>query len=1194
MVKTWLKDALRNIKKRIVSWLSIVTIVLIGTTLILGLFFASSTVKKASASYISGQNFKDFDVSSSMGITGDDIEKIKKLDEVNDAEGQITFQGVAYLGEGSAGITILSVTDRISIPTVMEGTMPSSPEECIVSYSAMGKLGAVIGDVIEISVSSSRFEEILPNKKYKITGVASHPDYMVNISTDYAVLPLDSFDTSGISFDYSNVLVDADITEDTFKSGYKKKSTQLKEIIEAQADSLLAERAADMSRQLDAEYENAKKTAEEELGKGKKELDDGKKLYEETIASAEEQLAKGEEELGNLKETAEKELSEAKRKIKEGEEEYNAKLADGQTQLENAEKDMERELNNAKWQLFDGFLKIDEAEKLLNEKEKEYAAALEKYKEGEGLLKKGRAELDEGWETYNSAIDQLDGKLNSQIIGDVANAVEALSKEEGDKADVLSKEIKALAELSAYDRAKGLLALYDKYVGDAVIAPVKDKIDELFGIDTFREELDKLAEGKEKLDSGEAEYASKKRQLDDAKELIEEGRKELDQGWYSLGVAKKQLAEGEAEYARREPEARKQLEDAKKEFEEKKAEGAKQLEDAKKTLSAKEKEATELIATYEEKLLTAKEEYKTQKEDGEKKLAEASQQYEDAKKEADDKLAEFAREIESVKNTSWSSMVRTRDVNFPFVQTKSYIKAIDGFFGAFTPLYAGIIAIVCFFTMTIIIEEQTSQIGTCKAFGMYESEIMRKYIVFGATGALFGALAGVAGAFAIEKMLMNTMKGNLAFSLDGTGHNIVMIVLLPLMEVLITVVAVVWSCHRYIRCSAVGLISGSEPAGRYRKKGGISFSSIYSNLIISNLLTDIGREIVSVVVIVMCVFIVGFGIDIKMAYEGALKRQMNDIWQYDITLTESGTITEEEKEGISRALEGYDALYLPVTAGVITDGESQVLTSIICVDNKEEFGRFYVLKDPRGKKIGVFDDGVLVTKEMQDKNGLNEGSVVNLIGANLSYCEVDVKGIFVLYAGKTMIMTGDYYREKLGADPVPNTYYIKASGIDEKELKDSLSELPGVSSVELTKNLRDRNMAVVNLYNAVVVIVILFSVMLSFMILLNLSNILVAHRMREILTMRVNGFSNGQVIGYLAREVLLTGVLSVVIALAIGMPLTSVIIKNLETDAFMFVRQPFALAWIASVLVNVLFSVTINFIAFRKVNMVALTDINKY
>ena len=76
--------------------------------------------------------------------------------------------------------------------------------------------------------------------------------------------------------------------------------------------------------------------------------------------------------------------------------------------------------------------------------------------------------------------------------------------------------------------------------------------------------------------------------------------------------------------------------------------------------------------------------------------------------------------------------------------------------------------------------------------------------------------------------------------------------------------------------------------------------------------------------IVLCVFIVGFGIDIKLAYEGALSRQMTQIWQYDITLTESGKITQEEKEKIASTLADYDTLYLPITSGVLVDNGSQV------------------------------------------------------------------------------------------------------------------------------------------------------------------------------------------------------------------------------------------------------------------------------
>ena len=1171
MIKTWLIDALRNVWKRIVSWLSIATIVFIGTTLILGLYFASSTVRSASVSYIDERNFRDFDISCSLGIKEDEIARIRQLEGFADAEGQLSCPGVAICDGINAAVTVVSATERISVPMAVEGTMPSSDNECAISFSAMNKLGAKLGDEIEINISSARFERVLKSNKYKITAVASHPDYMVNISTDYIVLPFSCFDTSDLSFDYSNILVDADIDQNTFSTAYKKISSELEERIKKETDSMSVTRTLRMNEDLDEEYENARKKADEELSKGKAELDDARKLFDDTVGEALSKLTEGEEQLSSLKDTAEKELAEAKRKIKEGEEEYNRTVSEGAASLEQAQKDMEKELDLARWQLFSGMLEIDKNEKLLKEQEEEYNRGLEKYGVKLAEYRNAKKQFD----TYFGS-EGLQGYAN--VYNTYAEYSQALDDETREKYRGFALELQEAAGKGPEDMVKAALSVIDNDETDVI---KKSLNDQGFDVDAHRSELDSFV--------GASDY------LNGAKNELEEARKLLDQGWYTLEQAKKQLAEGEAELARKEPEAKKQLEDAKAEYEQKKAEGASQLEEAKKELASKQAEAEAAIAKLEEEISKATTEYNIQKEDGEKELADATKQYEEARKETEEKLSELEDQIEAVRNVPCTYLIRTRDVNFPYVQTVSYVKAINGFFSAFTPLYACIVAIVCFFTMTIIIQEQTSQIGTCKAFGMYESEIMRKYMVFGVSAALFGALAGVVGGFTVEGALKNTMKNTLAFSLDNTERNVFMLVLLPMIEVLITVVAVIWSCHRYIRCSAVGLINGNEPARRYRKKAGKAFpGSLYMNLIINNLRTDIGREVVSVVTIVLCVFIVGFGIDIKLAYEGALRRQMKDIWKYDITLTESGKITDEQKAALRQELSGFDTLYLPISAGVIADGDSQILTRIICVDDEESFNSFYKLKDDKGRAIGIPENSMLVTREMEDKNGIHAGDKVNFISLDLDFSSVDVGGTFLLYAGKTVIMRSDYYSDRFGSAPVSNTYYIKAGGESVDELAERLSLLPGVSQVELTRNLRDGNMAVVNLYNAVVAIVIIFSIMLSFMILLNLSNILVAHRMRELLTMRVNGFSKAHVIGYLVREVIATGLLSVVIALALGVPLTGVIIKNLETDAFMFVRQPFALAWMASVLINTLFSVIINSIAFRNVNSVPLTDISKY
>ena len=93
MKKTARTDALRNIKRRFVSWLSMVTIVFIGVSLILGLYFASVALKTTGLKYVDEHGFKDIDISCSIGIQDNEIEKILQIPGVNDAEGVLSFSG---------------------------------------------------------------------------------------------------------------------------------------------------------------------------------------------------------------------------------------------------------------------------------------------------------------------------------------------------------------------------------------------------------------------------------------------------------------------------------------------------------------------------------------------------------------------------------------------------------------------------------------------------------------------------------------------------------------------------------------------------------------------------------------------------------------------------------------------------------------------------------------------------------------------------------------------------------------------------------------------------------------------------------------------------------------------------------------------------------------------------------------------
>ena len=1184
MRKTFWKDALRNIKRRIVSWFSVVTIVFIGTSVILGLYFAYASLSGVGSDYIREHNLKDMDLACSMGVKKEDIGEILKLEGVKDAEGYLSVSGFLSSGDKNAGATLMSLTERVSKPYVLEGTLPNAENECALNRELAEKLGVSVGDEITVRVSSARFEDVLNHNDFQVVGVVGHPDYMVPNKVDYCILPMEAFDMSQSRLDYTNVAVDVDMPENFGYAGkqYDARLKAVKSKVDLRLTELAGERTKMLAQELDTEYDEAKQDAEKQLADGKTKIDDAQKEFDEKIAEAEKQLADAKNELEEGKRQAKEELEAGEKKIQEGEKEYRTKISDGEKQLAKAEEDLENELARGRELLDAGRSEIERNERLLNEKDKEYQNGVAKYQSGMEQLEEGKRKYQEGVDTLEKYLPR---KLNDDWLPKVdefLNEVEAPGKEK------IMGILNAVASESPLDRALGFREVY--YL---LNENVRGKFEDLvlsFGLD-LRQHL----EGLTTLANARIEIAESTQKLEEAKAELNDARRQLDDGWRALGQGKKTLEEGEAEYVRKEQEARSQLTDAKAEFERLKKEGAKQLQDAKKLFSEKKEEADSLIAEHEKELADGQKEYQERKEEGERELAKARKDYEQAKADAESELSDAQEQIADAKALPCDWFVQTRDANLYFMEYESNCDVVWKVFIVFTPIYAFVIIVVCFFTMAIIVEEQSKQIGMCKAFGMYKPEIRNKYLIFGATGAFLGAILGICAAFFIEKVVTNGMGGLFVFGDIPHKFQLLPFILMPIGAVAVTMLAVFWSSEKVLSCSAVGLISGNEPAKRGRKTAAKGRSrGVYFSLIVNNFLMDAGRETVSTFIILVCCFLIGLGMTVKLGHSGAMHHQVEDIFLYDLSLTLSDDISETERNEVLDALENYDYVSFCKFGAILQTDDGQTLTEVNVVDDIERFRRFYQLMDEKGNPIAFSDDGVFATFEMKEKNGLHVGRDVKLITTDLQMISLKIKGNFLLHVGKSIFLSYDHYRETFGEEPHTNTYLLKIGEDDPKATMEKLSKIAGVSDVSAADELLVQKASVIKLYSIVVLVVISFAIMLSFMILLNLSNILVAHRMRELLTMRVNGFSNAQVIGYLVREIFATTSLGLGLGLLIGVPAAYGIIRNVESNGFMFLRKTYPAAWILSVACNVVFALVINSVAFQKIKKVPLTDITKY
>ena len=120
-------------------------------------------------------------------------------------------------------------------------------------------------------------------------------------------------------------------------------------------------------------------------------------------------------------------------------------------------------------------------------------------------------------------------------------------------------------------------------------------------------------------------------------------------------------------------------------------------------------------------------------------------------------------------------------------------------------------------------------------------------------------------------------------------------------------------------------------------------------------------------------------------------------------------------------------------------------------------------------------------------------------------------------------------------------------------------------------------------------IVIAAAAVLAFLVLFNLTNINVTERIRELATLKVLGFYDGETSSYVYRE---NGILTLIgagLGLYMGKWLHGWLITTIEVDYLMFGRSVHPRSYILSAILTCLFSLSVNFFSYftiRKIDMI--------
>lgn len=735
-----------------------------------------------------------------------------------------------------------------------------------------------------------------------------------------------------------------------------------------------------------------------------------------------------------------------------------------------------------------------------------------------------------------------------------------------------------------------------------------------------------VQEGEQKLADGEQQLRSARQQAANGRRQIASAEKQLDDSEKSLASQETQLEEGLAQVRSSEASLREgiaqteaALENAETEEERAALEAKKaELENQLSGLEAKEAELTaqqkqiesgkaqiassrRTIAARKAQLDSAEAKIRTNQAELEKQkqsIADAKTQLQSAKKRLTD-----ARETVENLDAAWT--ISDRSDNSVITEYGDNAEKIGKLANVFPVLFFLIAALVSLTAMTRTVDREREEIGTFLALGYPRRAVMKKYtgycVLATASGSIAGALIG-------EKLLPGII-----ITAYGTMYKYIEGVATPYdFSGLALATAAALALNLTATAAACGSTTRSVPASLMRPRAPKNGSSIFLERIpafwkrlsfsrkatLRNLFRYKKRMLMTVLGIGGCTALLLVGFGIRDSVRTMVQDQYDRITTYDVQIavkTGSSRSTEEAAE-LDRVLADDknvrdDFPAYAETIRVSTSSRHRDATLIVPEDPASIRTVFHLQDRKTGKRYRLDDRGIIVTEKLAKVLGVSAGSRI-LLKMDEKTVRVRVRHVTENYLGHTIYMSPALYQKLTGGSPAWNVRFVRLknnSDRAEKELTKKVLALEGVRGTSLTSGLRTMLDETLDMLQLVILILMIAACMLAFVVIFNLNIIAITERKRELATLKVLGFYDGEVAMYVYRENIFLTLFGIIVGLVLGFGLHRYIMTTVETDVIMFGRIIEPSSYILSAAFTALFAVAVNAVTFfslRRIDMI--------
>ncbi|MCR5096538.1 MAG: FtsX-like permease family protein, partial [Erysipelotrichaceae bacterium] len=569
---------------------------------------------------------------------------------------------------------------------------------------------------------------------------------------------------------------------------------------------------------------------------------------------------------------------------------------------------------------------------------------------------------------------------------------------------------------------------------------------------------------------------------------------------------------------------------------------------------------------------------KSQYTEGLLEYEKAKIEYESRIGEAEEELKSARHQLENLPKSEW--IMLDRSLIYAQIMYRNNTQQMQSI-GIYMPMMFFLVAaLVCLTTMKRLVDEQRGQIGIYVALGYSNAQIIGKYVSYALLASLCGGIIGsIIGQMLFPSVIYNTWR--MAYYLPKIK------VAFPIKNLLLSVGSFAGLICG-ITAFVVNNIIKDTPASLMRpvapKKGKelmiekITFLwnafSFTSKITARNIFRYKSRFLMTIAGIAGCTALLIMGFGIKDSVSDVVYVQSRDIFTYDYAVTFEGSeYVESALERLNSNPHVKQAVeYGTYVTRVYLDGQEATANTIV-INPKESQNMFNLRETDKKTPIRIGNDGVIVSEKFAKNHNLKKGDTITIESGSRIKQDVTISNICEMYFQHYVFMSEDLYKNVFDEELDYNKITIKVD--EDYDLYPEIKTFEGFANMSSTSESMQKYGTLIDALNLIIIVIILVAGSLAFVVIVNLTQVNISERIREIATLKVLGFNNREVNTYIFKEIILLSLIGCVVGIPIGIVEHKFIMSVLNIEMIMYGNRIKFVSYIYAMIITIVFTIIV-------------------